>query len=74
MPGTNWSFEEPRSRRLLRPSGRLECRKTYPFGSDWNGKRYEMKTIRPIFAEEADEIVVVTAYVYYHQRGTDERR
>lgn len=45
--------------------GRLECRKDYPFGREWNGKRYATKQVRPIFVEEADEIVVVTIYVYY---------
>lgn len=45
--------------------GRLECRKDYPFGAEWNGVRYETKQVRPIFVEEGDEIVVVTIYVYY---------
>lgn len=45
--------------------GRLECRKDFPFGKEWNGKKYAMKQIRPIFAEEAIEIVVVTVYAYY---------
>jgi len=45
--------------------GRLECRKNFAYGREWNGKFYEMKQVRPIFVEEADEIVVVTVYVYY---------
>ena len=45
--------------------GRLECRKDFPYGREWNGKFYEMKQVRPIFVEEADEIVVVTVYSYY---------
>jgi len=45
--------------------GRLECRKEFPFNSDWNGKRYSTKHVRPIFAEEPDRLVVVTVYVYY---------
>ena len=36
-----------------------------PFGGDWNGKHYETRQVRPIFVEEATEIVVVTVYVYY---------
>jgi hypothetical protein len=44
--------------------GRLECRKNYPFEAAWNGVRYRTKQVRPIFVEEADEIVVVTVYVY----------
>ena len=28
--------------------GRLECRKDYTFGRDWNGKFYRTKQVRPI--------------------------
>ncbi len=45
--------------------GRLECRKDFPFGHEWNKKVYATKQVRPIFVEEADEIVVVTVYAYY---------
>ncbi|HOJ61930.1 MAG TPA: hypothetical protein PK878_16730 [bacterium] len=45
--------------------GRLECRKNLPFQKEWNGILYETKQVRPIFVEEASEIVVVTVYVYY---------
>jgi len=44
---------------------RLECRKDFAYGKEWNGKRYPTKQIRPIFVEEASEIVVVTVYTYY---------
>lgn len=44
---------------------RLECRKIYPFNEEWNGKIYATKQVRPIFAEESEEIVVVTVYVYF---------
>lgn len=40
--------------------GRMECRKTFPFNREWNKRRYATKEVRPIFVEEADEIVVVT--------------
>jgi hypothetical protein len=46
-------------------SGRLECKKDFPFGQSWNGKLYKTKQIRPIFVEEENEIVIVTVYVYY---------
>jgi hypothetical protein len=39
----------------------------FPFGKEWNGKVYNTKQVRPIFVEEADEIVVVTVYTYYFQ-------
>jgi hypothetical protein len=45
--------------------GRIECRKTSPFNREWNNRMYASKEIRPIFVEEADEIVVVTVYTYY---------
>jgi hypothetical protein len=45
--------------------GRLECRKDFPYGREWNGKRYATRQVRPIFVEEVAEIVVVTVYVYY---------
>ncbi|MEW6232887.1 MAG: DUF4258 domain-containing protein [Chloroflexota bacterium] len=44
---------------------RLECRKDFAYGQDWNGRFYATKQVRPIFVEETDEIVVVTIYVYY---------
>lgn len=45
--------------------GRLECRKTFPFNREWNNRIYANKEVRPIFVEEADEIIVVTVYTYY---------
>jgi len=40
-------------------------RKDFPYGKQWNGVFYGTKQVRPIFVEEAEEIVVVTVYVYY---------
>jgi hypothetical protein len=40
--------------------GRLECRKIYPYQSEWNSRYYETKQMRPIFIETPDEIIVVT--------------
>ena len=45
--------------------GRLECRKDFAYREEWNGKRYATKQVRPVFVEEASEIVVVTVYTYY---------
>ncbi len=52
---------------LWEPSelGRLQCRKNFPFGREWNGKIYETKQVRPIFTEQTDEIIVITVYTYY---------
>jgi hypothetical protein len=45
--------------------GRLECRKDFAYGQEWNGKVYATKQVRPIFVDEPAEIVVVTVYSYY---------
>jgi hypothetical protein len=45
--------------------GRLDCRKDFPFGKEWNRKVYAIKQVRPIFVDEPEEIVVVTVYTYY---------
>ena len=45
--------------------GRMECRKDFAFNGAWNGRYYATKRVRPIFAVETDENVVVTVYVYY---------
>jgi len=45
--------------------GRMECRRIFPFNREWNKRLYANKEVRPIFVEEADEIVVVTVYTYY---------
>lgn len=46
--------------------GRLECQMEFPFRSEWNGRRYAIKKVRPVFVEEETEIVVVTVYVFYY--------
>lgn len=45
--------------------GRQECRLPIPFDAAWNGRRYATKTVRPIFVEEPNAVVVVPVYVYY---------
>jgi len=45
--------------------GRLDCRKDFPFGKEWNGKVYTTKQVRPVFVDEPGEIVVITVYTYY---------
>jgi hypothetical protein len=44
---------------------RLECRLNFSYGRMWNGKLYGTRQVRPVFVEEATEIVVVTVYTYY---------
>jgi hypothetical protein len=45
--------------------GRLDCRKDFPFGTEWNGRPYATKQVRPVFVDEPNEIVVITVYTYY---------
>jgi hypothetical protein len=45
--------------------GRLDCRKDFSYGKEWNGKVYATKQVRPVFVEESGEIVVITVYTYY---------
>jgi hypothetical protein len=45
--------------------GRQDSRKDFNFDATWNGKHYQTRQVRPVFVEEANEIVVVTVYVYY---------
>ena len=45
--------------------GRLDCRKDFAYGKEWNGKVYATKQVRPVFVEEATEVVVITVYTYY---------
>jgi hypothetical protein len=45
--------------------GRLDCRKDFAYDKKWNGRFYATKQLRPVFVEEAGEIVVITVYTYY---------
>lgn len=45
--------------------GRLMFRKNFPFDSIWRKKHYSIKQVAPIVAEENDELVVITVYVYF---------
>ncbi len=45
--------------------GRRAFRKNFHFGSKWKDKQYEVKQVMPIVVDEAEEIVVVTVYVFY---------
>jgi len=45
--------------------GRILFRKNFVFNSWWREKRYAMKQVAPVVAEEADRLVVITVFVYY---------
>ena len=47
------------------PQGRWEASREFAYNKDWNGRCYATKRVRPIFVEEATEIVVVTVYTYF---------
>jgi hypothetical protein len=51
--------------RLPARHGRIAFRKNFPFEQVWKGRYYEIKQVMPIVIEEADELVVVTVYVFY---------
>lgn len=53
------------SSREVAELGRFHCRKDFAYGKDWNGRFYTTKQVRPVFVEEAGEIVVITVYTYY---------
>ena len=39
--------------------------KNFDYRKEWNRKFYATKQVRPVFVEEASELVVVTVYTYY---------
>ncbi len=45
--------------------GRTLCRFNFPFRSTWQDTPYAVKQVAPVIREEADEIVVITVYVFY---------
>lgn len=47
-------------------NGKYECKYTFQFSANWIGRHYAVKEVRPIFADEPDEIVVITVYTYYN--------
>ena len=49
-------------------AGRKAFRKNFPFNSTWKGRHYEVKQVMPIVGEEAEQIIVVTVYVFYFGR------
>ena len=44
---------------------RIMFRRNLPFNAIWSGKHYSVKQVAPVIAEENDEAVDVTVYVYY---------
>ena len=48
----------------------LEHRKDFIFDAAWNGRRLSPRQVGQIFAEEPNQIVVVTVYVYYFKGCT----
>ncbi len=44
---------------------RLQCKKSFPYGKQWNEKTYNTKQVKVIFEELENEIIVDTVYVFY---------
>ncbi len=55
-----------KSQWLRAKNNRYECKYNFQFDAEWNGKRYAIKEVKPIFVEEKNEIAVVTVYTYYN--------
>lgn len=51
--------------RELAKRGRWLYRYNFEFGSMWQGRQYAIKQVAPVVADEPDELVVVTVYVFY---------
>ena len=45
--------------------GRRAFRKNFSFNATWKGRRYDVKQVVPIVAEDQDKWVVITVYVFY---------
>jgi len=45
--------------------GREMCRYNFAFNRFWQGKKYLIKQVAPVIMDEANEIVVITAYTFY---------
>lgn len=48
--------------------GRFRCSKWFTFQQERYGIIYKGKDVQPIFVEEAEDIIVITVYVYFNQR------
>lgn len=45
--------------------GRSMHRYNFEFNQAWHGRRYAIKQVAPVVAEEPSELVVVTVYTFY---------
>ncbi len=45
--------------------GRWMYRLSFEYGATWRGESYALKQVAPVVAEEQNELVVVTVYVFY---------
>ncbi|NUM42828.1 MAG: DUF4258 domain-containing protein [Leptospiraceae bacterium] len=44
---------------------RLESKFSFAYETEWNGKYYKTKEVKPVFVDEETEIVVITVYTYF---------
>jgi hypothetical protein len=52
-------------KRSATKSGRVQYEYTLEYNEEWSGKKYAMKQILVIVAEEAEYLEVVTVYTFY---------
>ena len=46
-------------------AGRHMFRLSFEYNAEWAGRRYSIKQVAPVVAEESDQIVVVTVYTFF---------
>jgi len=44
---------------------RLSFRLNFQYNSEWGGKKYAIKQVMPVVAEENNKLIVVTVYTFY---------
>lgn len=47
-------------------NNRMLYRKNFQFDALWRGRSYRIKQVAPVVVAEADQLVVVTVYVFYY--------
>jgi hypothetical protein len=43
----------------------------FEFSAVWQGRRYAIKQVAPVIADEETEIVVITVYTYYYGEAAE---
>ena len=49
--------------------GRLSFKKNFSFDKNWKGRYYSSRQVMPIVAEEENQYIVLTVYVFFYGGG-----